>query len=61
MTPTQRQSVNVNQVIKESPNCPRCQKGHLVIRENIKDNKKFLGCNNYQFCDLTFKKPSKLY
>lgn len=50
-----QQPVNANQIIKESPNCPICQKGHLVIRENSKDNKKFLGCSNYPFCDLTFK------
>ncbi len=71
ITPTQRQSAfceelvkefkinnqpaNPNQTSIESPNCPKCQKGHLVIRENGADNNKFLGCSNYPFCDLTFK------
>lgn len=50
-----QQPVNANKIINESPNCPVCQKGYLVIRENSKDNKKFLGCSNYPFCDLTFK------
>jgi DNA helicase IV len=41
------------QTIKDNPNCPRCQKGHLVIRETLSDKKKFLGCTNYPQCDLT--------
>lgn len=44
---TQEQTINGN------PNCPKCQKGHLVIRENATDKKKFLGCTNYPACDLT--------
>jgi DNA helicase IV len=46
---------DISQLVKESPSCPRCQKGHLVIRENSNDSNKFLGCSNYPFCDLTFK------
>lgn len=71
LTPIQRQSIfieelvrefkvkqqlsNKKQSIEESASCPICKKGHLVIRENNKDSKKFLGCSNYPFCNLTFK------
>lgn len=41
------------ETVKENPNCPKCQKGYLVIRENLKNGKKFLGCTNYPLCDLT--------
>jgi DNA helicase IV len=35
------------------PNCPRCQTGQLVVREN--SGKKFLGCSNYPGCGYTLK------
>jgi DNA helicase-4 len=41
--------------IKDNPNCPLCQKGYLVLRENTKSRSKFLGCSNYPGCDLTIK------
>ncbi|MBK1811539.1 UvrD-helicase domain-containing protein [Clostridium sp. YIM B02505] len=43
------------EVVEKAPNCPRCQKGFLIIRENSKDNSRFLGCSNYPFCDLSSK------
>ncbi|HEY8889653.1 MAG TPA: topoisomerase DNA-binding C4 zinc finger domain-containing protein [Clostridium sp.] len=43
------------QEVEETQSCSRCQKGHLVIRENNLDNNKFSGCSNYPLCDLTFK------
>jgi DNA helicase IV len=49
-----QEAVNNTQVIRESPLCPKCQKGHLVIRKNNLDNKKFLGCSNFPFCDAIF-------
>lgn len=43
------------QTITDNPNCPRCQKGHLVLRHNKSDSTKFLGCSNYPACDYTLK------
>ncbi|AQR93104.1 UvrD-helicase domain-containing protein [Clostridium saccharoperbutylacetonicum] len=43
------------QTITDNPNCPRCQKGHLVLRDNKSDSTKFLGCSNYPACDYTLK------
>jgi DNA helicase-4 len=40
---------------RNNPNCPTCQKGHLVIRENQKDKTKFLGCTNFPICETSFK------
>ncbi|MBQ9266963.1 MAG: UvrD-helicase domain-containing protein [Clostridia bacterium] len=37
--------------VTEGPNCPRCKKGTLVIREN--EGKKFLGCSYFPQCDYT--------
>ena len=34
-----------------TPNCPRCKKGHLIIREQ--DKKTFLGCSNFPYCNYT--------
>lgn len=33
--------------------CPKCKKGHLVIRINEKTGRKFAGCSNYPKCDYT--------
>jgi len=71
IAPEYTQSVFVDELIKKlgikydtltgensltnNPNCPRCQKGYLILRENSNDKAKFLGCTNYPFCDNTFK------
>ncbi|MTI71103.1 MAG: hypothetical protein FH751_12710 [Firmicutes bacterium] len=47
-------STNENS-IQENPNCPKCQKGYLILRKNTKTNRAFLGCTNYPHCDLTIK------
>jgi len=41
------------QTINNNPNCPKCQKGYLVVRENATVKRKFLGCSNFPVCDLT--------
>lgn len=41
--------------LTNNPNCPKCQKGYLILRENANDKTKFLGCTNYPLCDNTFK------
>jgi DNA helicase-4 len=35
-------------------NCPYCQTGHLVIRQNSLKNNQFLGCSHYPSCNQTF-------
>jgi DNA helicase-4 len=35
-------------------NCPYCQTGHLVIRQNSFKNNQFLGCTHYPICNQTF-------
>lgn len=35
-------------------NCPYCQTGHLVIRENSISQNQFLGCSHYPICNQTF-------
>jgi DNA helicase-4 len=35
-------------------NCPYCQTGHLVIRENATNSNQFLGCSHYPACNQTF-------
>ena len=35
-------------------NCPYCQTGHLVIRQNAFKNNQFLGCSHYPSCNQTF-------
>jgi DNA helicase IV len=35
-------------------NCPYCQTGHLVIRQNSVDHNQFLGCSHYPSCNQTF-------
>jgi DNA helicase-4 len=39
--------------IQDNPNCPTCQKGHLVLRKNDTSGIRFLGCTNYPLCDTT--------
>jgi DNA helicase-4 len=41
--------------IQDNPNCPKCKKGVLVIRENLQNKSKFLGCSNYPMCDYATK------
>lgn len=69
IVPDKRQSVFVQELIKDfkiqyefstqeqtindNPNCPHCQKGHLVIREDKTNRRKFLGCTNFPICDST--------
>ena len=38
-----------------NPNCPKCNKGILVIRNNNDNNAEFVGCSNYPFCDFKYK------
>ena len=35
-------------------NCPYCQTGHLVIRQNSLRKNQFLGCSHYPSCNQTF-------
>lgn len=35
-------------------NCPYCQTGHLVIRQNPLKHNQFLGCSHYPSCNQTF-------
>jgi DNA helicase-4 len=35
-------------------NCPYCQTGKLVVRENTNRSKHFLGCSHYPNCNQTF-------
>ena len=39
--------------IQSNPNCPKCKKGFLIIRNDGK--KPFLGCSNYPYCDYRIK------
>jgi DNA helicase-4 len=71
ITPQKIMSVFVDELIKNqeivyefktdeeqiinNPNCPKCEKGYLILRENSLNNSKFLGCSNYPLCDNTFK------
>lgn len=45
-------SANDNQVSKT--NCPYCQTGFLVTRQNSKKSNLFLGCSHYPSCNQTF-------
>lgn len=38
--------------ITQNPNCPKCEKGYLVVRKNVED-RDFLGCTNYPYCDYS--------
>lgn len=35
-------------------NCPYCQTGHLIIRQNALKHNQFLGCSHYPSCNQTF-------
>lgn len=35
-------------------NCPYCQTGHLVVRQNSLKSNQFLGCSHYPSCNQTF-------
>lgn len=35
-------------------NCPYCQTGHLVIRQNSINHNQFLGCSHFPSCNQTF-------
>ncbi len=35
-------------------NCPYCQTGYLVVRQNPLKNNQFLGCSHYPSCNQTF-------
>ena len=38
----------------KTTNCPYCQTGKLVIRQNITNSTRFLGCSHYPNCNQTF-------
>lgn len=44
-----------NNEMLSKTNCPYCQTGHLLIRQNSVKNNQFLGCSNYPSCNQTFK------
>ena len=45
---------SVNNEKLNNINCPYCQTGHLVIRQNPKKHNQFLGCSHYPICNQTF-------
>lgn len=45
---------NLNNEKLSNINCPYCQTGHLVIRQNPKKHNQFLGCSYYPICNQTF-------
>ena len=45
---------NLNNEKLSKINCPYCQTGHLVIRQNPKKHNQFLGCSHYPICNQTF-------
>ena len=64
LTPTRAASVfledlpmSVQETVRDETDttayCPKCKKGHLVVRRNSKDGKAFYGCSNYPRCDYT--------
>ena len=46
---------NETNSIIENPNCPKCQKGYLLVRKNNRNGSEFLGCSNYPLCDYQSK------
>ena len=46
----------VNNEKLSKTNCPYCQTGHLVIRQNLLKHNQFLGCSHYPSCNQTFNK-----
>ena len=64
LTPTKAASVfledlpvSVQETVRDEADttayCPKCKKGHLVVRRRNKDGKSFYGCSNYPRCDYT--------
>ena len=41
--------------ILHNPKCPKCSKGILVARRNLKDDTFFVGCSNYPLCNFNYK------
>ncbi|WP_273127538.1 UvrD-helicase domain-containing protein [Bacillus weihaiensis] len=41
--------------VLDSPSCPRCKSGHLIIRQKDGSSSPFLGCTNFPGCDYTTK------
>jgi DNA helicase-4 len=46
--------LTINNEKLSKTNCPYCQTGHLVIRDNSLKNNQFLGCSHYPSCNQTF-------
>lgn len=46
--------LSTNNEKSSKTNCPYCQTGHLVIRQNPLKNNQFLGCSHYPSCNQTF-------
>jgi DNA helicase-4 len=45
-------TANNEELIKT--NCPYCQTGYLVVRQNSLNSNQFLGCSHYPSCNQTF-------
>lgn len=45
---------NANNQKLSKTNCPYCQTGHLIIRQNSLNQNQFLGCSHYPSCNQTF-------
>ncbi|KVV16331.1 UvrD-helicase domain-containing protein [Flavobacterium sp. TAB 87] len=46
--------VTNNDGVLQTTNCPYCQTGNLVIRQNAASGSQFLGCSHYPNCNQTF-------
>lgn len=46
--------VTANNEKLSKANCPYCQTGYLVIRQNSANSNQFLGCSHYPGCNQTF-------
>ena len=40
--------------------CPHCKSGHLITRKNSSNNRYFLSCSNYPYCNYSIKELSVL-
>ncbi|WP_040660733.1 UvrD-helicase domain-containing protein [Oscillibacter ruminantium] len=47
------ETLSEQQTVTDNPNCPKCKKGHLVVRTNETAGNSFLGCSNFPACDCT--------
>lgn len=47
------ETLSEQQTVTDNPNCPKCKKGHLVVRTNETTGNDFLGCSNFPACDCT--------